>query len=115
MLVDVCDQHRRGADDDRAVARVSAPAPIAEVIESIVPVVTGIPSAMPSSAAASDVTVPTMPFIGSSGASLSGSSSVAATSSGSYSVSPQVRLSHTICPNTVDWVAPTRPVSRALT
>ena len=94
---------------------VSAPVPIAEVMESMVPVVTGMPSAMPSSAAAAVVTEPTIPFIDSSGGSLSGSSRVAATNSESYSVRPHVRLSHTICPNIVDCVAPTTPVSRALT
>ena len=73
----------------------SAPVPTAEVIESIVPGTTGVPAAMPSSAAAVEVTSPTTPVIGTSGASLSGGRPVAATSSGSYSVAPQVRLSHT--------------------
>lgn len=88
---------------------------MAEVIESIVPVVTGVPGAIPSSAAAAVVTVPIIPFIGINCGSLRGSSRVAATRSGSYAVESHVRLSHTICPNIVDWVAPITPVSRALT
>jgi hypothetical protein len=92
---------------------VSAPVPTADVIESIVPGTTGTPAAIPSSAAAVDVTSPITPCIGTSGASLSGRRRVAATSSGSYSVAPHVRLSHTSCPKAVDCVAHTRPVSRA--
>jgi hypothetical protein len=62
---------------------VRAPLPTAEVIESMVPGTTGVPAAIPSSAATAGITSPTTPFIGTSGGSLSGSSPVAATSSGS--------------------------------
>ena len=61
----------------------SAPVPIADVIESIVAAVTGIPGAMPSASAAPAVTSPTKPFIGTSGASFDRSRPVAATSSSS--------------------------------
>jgi hypothetical protein len=91
----------------------SAPVPTADVIESIVPGTTGSPAATPSSSAADVVTSPITPRIGTSGASLSGRNPAKATSSGSYSTAPHVRLSQASCPNTVDCVADTRPVRRA--
>jgi hypothetical protein len=96
------------------VSELIAPVPTADVMESIVPGTTGVPVAMPNSAAADEVISPTTPFIGTSGASFAGSSFAAATNSASYSVAPQLRLSHTSMPNDVDCVATTRPMSRAV-
>ncbi len=73
----------------------SAPAPTAEVIESMVPGTAGVPTAMPSSEAAAAHTSPATWSSGTIGASLAGSSPVAASSSGSCSIEPQRRLSHT--------------------
>jgi hypothetical protein len=91
-----------------------APHPIADVIESTVAGITGVPGATPRCAAASADTAPSGSSAATIGATTERSRPHSDSSSSSWSTFAQSRLSVHISGNAVLGVDVTRPVSRAV-